>query len=283
MRRIKKFAQGGKATRAQGKMDRRMADIEKDYKIALAKGKSEKVAQAKRDQRIADAKDDFAKRTGADRTETRAAEKEAEARLRRARRSPDKDMQRVTVADEAAKTRSTAGSLASAKVDLPKLDVPKVGAADTKKPVRARRSGTSTYSPRALGKLVDEVTRPSASQTRTGVSRLPSDSALIRGTGASTAPTTRAGSTSRLPRDSALLRGTGASTAPKGMTRKEGKLEEIRRAAEAPGASRYAKDRYRMAKETGMYAKGGKVKGYAKGGKIDGCAVRGKTRAIRKK
>lgn len=66
--------------------------------------------------------------------------------------------------------------------------------------------------------------------------------------------------------------------------RKAGKLEELRRAAEAPGASGLAKSRYRYAKETGMVgnAKGGSVKGYAKGGKIDGCAVRGKTKAGRK-
>ena len=63
------------------------------------------------------------------------------------------------------------------------------------------------------------------------------------------------------------------------------KLEELRRAAEAPGASGFAKSRYRYAKESGMVgnAKGGSVKGYAKGGKIDGCAVRGKTKAMRKK
>ena len=66
--------------------------------------------------------------------------------------------------------------------------------------------------------------------------------------------------------------------------RNAGKLEELRKAAEAPGASGYAKSRYRYAKESGMVgnAKGGSVKGYAKGGKIDGCAVRGKTKAGRK-
>lgn len=66
--------------------------------------------------------------------------------------------------------------------------------------------------------------------------------------------------------------------------RNAGKLEELRKAAEAPGASGYAKGRYKYAKETGMVgsAKGGSIKGYAKGGKIDGCAVRGKTKAGRK-
>jgi hypothetical protein len=80
---MKKFSAGG----AQGRYDRRMADIEKDYKIALAKGKNEGVAKAKYEQRKADAEDDRAKRTGADRTATRAAEKASEAALKEARRT----------------------------------------------------------------------------------------------------------------------------------------------------------------------------------------------------
>ena len=82
-RTMKKFSAGG----AQGRYDRRMADIEKDYKIALAKGKNEGVAKAKYEQRKADAEDDRAKRTGADRTATRAAEKASEAALKEARRT----------------------------------------------------------------------------------------------------------------------------------------------------------------------------------------------------
>jgi hypothetical protein len=80
---MRKFSAGG----AQGRYDRRMADIEKDYKIALAKGKNEGVAKAKYEQRKADAEDDRAKRTGADRTATRAAEKASEAALKEARRT----------------------------------------------------------------------------------------------------------------------------------------------------------------------------------------------------
>ena len=81
-RKMKKFSAGG----AQGRYDRRMADIEKDRKIALAKGKNADVVAAKAAQRIADAKDDLAKRTGADRTATRKAEYEAEQRLSRTRK-----------------------------------------------------------------------------------------------------------------------------------------------------------------------------------------------------
>jgi hypothetical protein len=118
MRKMKKFSEGGKTSRAQGKMDRRMADIEKDFQRALAKGKSEKEARAKRAQREADARDDYAKRTGGDRTETRAAEKAAEARLKAARRSPDKDMKPVSVAST---------SSAMTKIDMPKVETAAVG------------------------------------------------------------------------------------------------------------------------------------------------------------
>jgi hypothetical protein len=84
MSRIKagNFKDGG---RAELLRDRRMKDIEKDYKIALAKGKNEGVAKAKYEQRKADAADDYAKRTKGDRTATRAAEKASEATLKEAR------------------------------------------------------------------------------------------------------------------------------------------------------------------------------------------------------
>jgi len=79
---MKKFSRGG----AQGMYDRRMADIEKDRKIALAKGKNADVVEAKAAQRKADAEDDRAKRMGLDRTATRKAEYDAEQRLSRTRR-----------------------------------------------------------------------------------------------------------------------------------------------------------------------------------------------------
>jgi len=84
MSRIKagNFKEGGRADMLR---DRRMKDIEKDYKIALAKGKNEGVAKAKYEQRKADAADDYAKRTKGDRTATRAAEKASEATLKEAR------------------------------------------------------------------------------------------------------------------------------------------------------------------------------------------------------
>ena len=83
-RKMKKFSAGG----AQGRYDRRMADIEKDFKKDSAgkSGKALEVLEAKRAQRTADAKDDLAKRTGADRTATRAAERLAESNLTKTRK-----------------------------------------------------------------------------------------------------------------------------------------------------------------------------------------------------
>ena len=146
MRGVKKFSKGG---RADAMRERRMADIEKDYQRALAKGKSEKEANAKRDQRIADAKDDYAKRTGADRTETRAAEKAAESRLTAARRSPDKDMKPLSVTTEGSKP------LATAKVDMPKVKAPDLSTPAPKKaaPTPVRRAAAPAKKPTPAGKV----------------------------------------------------------------------------------------------------------------------------------
>jgi hypothetical protein len=97
MSRIKagNFKDGG---RAELLRDRRMKDIEKDYKIALAKGKNEGVAKAKYEQRMADAADDYAKRTKADRTKTKAGEKAAEAALTEARRTKGESIKKRDMA-----------------------------------------------------------------------------------------------------------------------------------------------------------------------------------------
>jgi hypothetical protein len=83
-RKMRKFSAGG----AQGKYDRRMADIKKDFEKD-SKGKSGKALEvlvAKRAQRTADAEDDRAKRMGTDRTATRKAEFDAEKNLTRTRK-----------------------------------------------------------------------------------------------------------------------------------------------------------------------------------------------------
>ena len=121
MSRIKagNFKDGG---RAESMRDRRMKDIEKDYKAALAKGKNEDVAKAKYEQRKADAADDYAKRTKADRTETRAAEKAAEANLTKTRKygapkavTTEAPAAKVTEALIAPKMDSSIGAKAAAK------------------------------------------------------------------------------------------------------------------------------------------------------------------------
>ena len=57
--------------------------------------------------------------------------------------------------------------------------------------------------------------------------------------------------------------------------KKEIKLRKLKADAEKSGASGFAKSRYKAAKETGMYAKGGSVSASRRG---DGIARKGKTR-----
>ena len=112
-RAMKKFSAGG----AQGKYDRRMADIEKDFKKAMARktGKDAEVAEAKRQQRIADAKDDLAKRTGADRTATRAAERLAESNLTKTRKYGAPQSVTKDTAGPTGKVTDTLGALTAPK------------------------------------------------------------------------------------------------------------------------------------------------------------------------
>jgi hypothetical protein len=133
MSRIKagNFKDGG---RAESMRDRRMKDIEKDYKIALAKGKNEGVAKAKYEQRKADAADDYAKRTKGDRTETRAAERAAEANLTKTRKygAP----KAVTTEAPAAKVMDSLPALTAPKMDSSIGAKPKVSKT-VQKPVKA--------------------------------------------------------------------------------------------------------------------------------------------------
>lgn len=134
-RTMKKFSAGG----AQGRYDRRMADIEKDYKKAMARktGRAAEVAEAKRQQRIADAKDDLAKRTGADRSATSAAERAAESNLKKTRKygAP----KAVTTEAPVGKVTDTLGAITAPKSGLAtsvkKAEVKK--AADKSKPSAA--------------------------------------------------------------------------------------------------------------------------------------------------
>lgn len=138
-RTMKKFSAGG----AQGRYERRMADIEKDFKKAMARktGKDAEVAEAKRQQRIADAKDDLAKRTGGDRTATRAAEKLAESNLTKTRKYGAPKAVTKDAAGPTGKVTDTLGALTAPKSGLATpakkaevkkaADKPKPSAADT--------------------------------------------------------------------------------------------------------------------------------------------------------
>jgi hypothetical protein len=139
MSRIKagNFKDGG---RAELMRDRRMKDIEKDYKIALAKGKNEGVAKAKYEQRMADAADDYAKRTKADRTKTKAGEKAAEAALTEARRTKGESIKKRDMAADINKYFAgkdmTPKAAEPAKAAAPAAAKPVVVAKPVQKPVR---------------------------------------------------------------------------------------------------------------------------------------------------
>lgn len=111
------YKDGGSPDKYKAKLDRKMADIEKDYQKALSKGKSDSIAKAKYEQRMADARDDFAKWTKADRTETKAAERASEAALSEARRTKGASIVKrdaPSVASEMAKSQAEPKSTGSA-------------------------------------------------------------------------------------------------------------------------------------------------------------------------
>jgi len=254
-RKMRKFSAGG----AQGKYDRRMADIEKDF-TKDSKGKSGKaleVLEAKRAQRKADAEDDRAKRTGADRTATRAAEKAAESNLTKTRKYG------------AAKSVTQEKPVSEAKITdslpTPKMDS-SIGA--SKPPVR--RSAPVVRTDKGAGTPVVRTDKGAAPVRNIAPSKFDAKAFadLKARMPKPTVPATGGTALRGKPGGTPLLRvGRDAANDPA----RAAKLAEMKRAAEAPGASGFAKSRYKTAIETGMYAKGGKVKKektmkYANGG-----------------
>ena len=156
-RKIRKFSAGG----AQGKYDRRMADIKKDFEKDSAgkSGKALEVLAAKRAQRTADAEDDRAKRTGADRTATRAAERLAESNLTKTRKY---GAPKAVTAEAPASQAKVTDSLSTPKMDS------SIGAKPAAKPVQ-----------KPIQKAVDKP-KPSAAdiarqKAKIGASNLPGD------------------------------------------------------------------------------------------------------------
>lgn len=165
MRKTKKFSEGG----AQGRYDRRMADIEKDYaKASKGKtGRAAEVAAAKRDQRIADAKDDLAKRTGADRTQTRAAEAAAERNLTMTRKFGA--MKPAVKADDVAKVGPSEDLLKSApKPQMPSKPEAKSRPAPTR---RAPAKDTRQSAPAVKQEIRTPATDPRAAMRQATAAR----------------------------------------------------------------------------------------------------------------
>jgi len=108
------YKEGGDASKRE-RINRKIADIESDYQKALKSGKNEGVAKAKYEQRMADAEDDYAKWTGADRSQTSAAEKAAEASLSEARRTKG---QSIRDRDMKAKPRAAIDNVEKAMSDV---------------------------------------------------------------------------------------------------------------------------------------------------------------------
>jgi hypothetical protein len=268
-RKMKKFSEGG----AQGRYARRMADIEKDFKKNSAgkSGKALEVLEAKRAQRTADAEDDRAKRMGADRTATRAAERLAESNLTKTRKygAP----KAVTAEAPASKVTDTLGPMT-----LPKMDS-SIGAKPTQKPVqKSVQKPKPSVADTARGKFFQDSLAKADFKKTAKMAEAPTASSkfdskafadLKAKAGAGKTPPATGGTLLRgRPGGTPLVRfGRDVANDPA----RKAKLADMKRAAEAPGASAWAKDRYKDAVSSGMYAKGGKVKKektmkYAKGG-----------------
>lgn len=252
-RKVRKFSEGG----AQGKYDRRMADIEKDFKKDSSgkSGKAAEVLAAKRDQRIADAKDDLAKRTGKDRTATRAAESAAESNLTKTRKyGAAKSVTQEKPASEAKVTDS---------LPTPKMDS-SIGKKAAPKPA-VRRSAAPSRTDKSAGTPSPSIDKGAGSATPK------TDFRNVRGGSNSGSPTKPLPTTPFNRQAFTDLK--IAAERGKPANSQNPTLARMRAMAEAPDASRAAVQDYRRAVESGRYnkAKGGSIKKakimkYAKGG-----------------
>lgn len=233
---------GGEA-KYKAKLERKMADIEKDY--AKAKAKNPDVAKAKYEQRVADAKDDYAKWTKSDRSETSKAEKAAEAALSEARRTKGMSIRARDMAakgTQVSKSEPSDAPKAPSVIEGPGLK-PTMGGMPSRKAVKAAAPKVAKPPRPALVKT--EASKPAAGDANMG--------AFMRSMGKAPAAVARpgmGGDTNRIA--GAMGRAPAAVTAPTFEQKRAAKLQQLKAAADAPGASRLAKDRYRYAAETGM-------------------------------
>jgi hypothetical protein len=270
---MKKFSAGG----AQGRYDRRMADIDKDF-TKDSKGKSGRaleVLEAKRAQRTADAKDDLAKRTGADRTATRAAERAAESNLTKTRKYGAPQSVTKDTAGPTGKVTDTLGALTAPKSEL--ANKPQSFAAAFKE-ARSRLGAGKTftfngksYTTNIAGEGRKPVQKPAQKAAPTPEKKAAPEKTIapskfdskafadLKSKAAATKTVTTTGGTALRgkPGGTPLIRfGKDAANDPARAV----KLAALKKAAEAPGASGFAKSRYEAAVSSGMYAKGGAVK-----------------------
>ena len=246
-RTMKKFSAGG----AQGRYDRRMADIEKDYKKAMTRktGKDAEVAEAKRQQRIADAKDDLAKRTGADRTATRAAERAAESNLTKTRKYG------------APKAVTTEASVSEPKVATVSAPLKSDLSTPAKKAEVKSKPKPAATTPKRMGDQGFAYKKKDMPTTGQGVS---THYRYVRG-GSNSGAAADGTAAQRLKNKGLKTdsKATGATSAallaPKGSTSRSGSLF---------GGLFTTSDAFKKAQEAKGYgkAKGGKIMKYAKGG-----------------
>lgn len=269
---MKKFSAGG----AQGKYDRRMADIEKDFKKAMARktGKDAEVAEAKRQQRIADAKDDLAKRMGTDRTATRVAERAAESNLTKTRKYGAPQSVTKDTAGPTGKVTDTLGAITTPKSDIAnKPSSFKEAFKEARSRLGAGKTftfGGKSYTTNIAGEGRKPVQKPAQKAAPTPEKKAAPEKAVAPSKFDSKAfadlkakmpkptVTTTGGTALRgKPGGTPLIRfGKDAANDPARAV----KLAALKKAAEAPGASGFAKSRYEAAVSSGMYAKGGAVK-----------------------
>ena len=265
-RTMKKFSRGG----AQGMYDRRMADIEKDFKKGSAgkSGKALEVLEAKREQRKADAEDDRAKRMGTDRTATRAAERLAEVNLTKTRR----------YGAPKAVTKDT-GPVAkiTESLSVPKMDS-SIGAKPVvSKPVQKPVQKPAATTPKRMGDQGFAYKPKDMPTTGKGVS---THYRYVRG-GSNSGAAADGTAAQRLKNKGLETeglktgnKGTGASRIAAAADPRDNSSAASR--ARAGAALSYlnpfsyisdeANERYTKAQKAKGYAKGGKIMKYAKGG-----------------
>jgi hypothetical protein len=205
---------------------------------------------------------------GLDRTKTREAERTAESNLTKTRKYG------------APKAVTTEASVSEPKIATISAPLKSDLSTPAKKPAVKKAADKPKPSPAdtARSKFFQDSLRKTNFKTAARMAEAPiapskfdkaAFEALKTKAGTPTTPTTTGGTALRgKPGGTPLVRfGKDVTNDPARAV----KLATLKKAAEAPGATAYAKDRYKSAVSSGMYAKGGAVKKektmkYAKGG-----------------